>query len=151
MPDPNAHTDDMKSPVKPETMPSLWWLEPWTFAVEQWQARAKFYAYWKAAEHRLADAGAECYAQANRIIALYKELEDEQKKAKYFEQRWLEANEALTKEQGDHAETQEKLNHEVEKLKAQIFWMKQPEKTYIKERPARRKRKAKAKKKGGRK
>jgi hypothetical protein len=30
--------------VKHEPMPSLWWLTPWTFAVQQWNARAKLYA-----------------------------------------------------------------------------------------------------------
>jgi hypothetical protein len=109
MPDPNAHADDMKSPAKPETMPSLWWLSPWTFAIEQWQARAKFYAYWQKCQKSLADAGADCYAQANHIIALNKELEAERKKTHDFEQRWLETNEALTKEQGDHDETKERL------------------------------------------
>jgi hypothetical protein len=44
MPDPNSHAEDMKSLVKHETMPSLWWLTPWTFAVQQWNARAKLYA-----------------------------------------------------------------------------------------------------------
>jgi hypothetical protein len=52
MPDPTAHSDDMKSLAQPETMPSLWWLEPWTFAVQQWNARAKFYADWKTADEK---------------------------------------------------------------------------------------------------
>lgn len=47
MPDPTAHADDMKSPAKHETMPSLWWLEPFGFAVSQWNARAEFYKYWR--------------------------------------------------------------------------------------------------------
>lgn len=44
MPDPNSHAEDMKSLVKYEPMPSLWWLTPWTFAVQQWNARAELYA-----------------------------------------------------------------------------------------------------------
>ncbi len=47
MPDPTAHADDMKSLAKHETMPSLWWLEPFGFAVSQWNARAEFYKYWR--------------------------------------------------------------------------------------------------------
>lgn len=44
MPDPNSHADYMNPLVKHEPMPSLWWLTPWTFAVQQWNARAKLYA-----------------------------------------------------------------------------------------------------------
>lgn len=50
MPNPTAHADDMKSPAKTETMPAFWWLEPWTFAFQQWNARAKFYGYWQTTE-----------------------------------------------------------------------------------------------------
>lgn len=59
MPDPNTHADDMKSPAQYETMPSLWWLEPWTFAVQQWNARAKFYGYWMTADKQWTAADAE--------------------------------------------------------------------------------------------
>lgn len=34
MPDPNAHPDDMLSPAKPNDMPPLWWLSPWTYAIQ---------------------------------------------------------------------------------------------------------------------
>ena len=44
MPDPNSHAEYMTSLVKHEPMPSLWWLNPWTFAVQQWNARAKLHA-----------------------------------------------------------------------------------------------------------
>lgn len=43
MPDPNSHAG-LTPLVKHEPMPSLWWLTPWTFAVQQWNARAKLYA-----------------------------------------------------------------------------------------------------------
>jgi hypothetical protein len=43
MPDPNSHAG-LTPLVKYETMPSLWWLTPWTFAVQQWNSRAKLYA-----------------------------------------------------------------------------------------------------------
>lgn len=40
MPDPNAHADDMTSPLKPEPMPPFWWLNPWSEALE-WKRRAE--------------------------------------------------------------------------------------------------------------
>jgi hypothetical protein len=43
MPDPNSHAG-LTPLVKHEPMPLLWWLTPWTFAVQQWNARAKLYA-----------------------------------------------------------------------------------------------------------
>lgn len=43
MPDPNSHAG-LTPLVKHEPMPSLWWLTPWTFAVQQWNARAKLHA-----------------------------------------------------------------------------------------------------------
>lgn len=43
MPDPNSHAG-LTSLVKHEPMPSLWWITPWTFAVQQWNARAKLHA-----------------------------------------------------------------------------------------------------------
>ena len=43
MPDPNSHAG-LTPLVKHEPMPSLWWLTPWSFAVQQWNARAKLHA-----------------------------------------------------------------------------------------------------------
>ena len=43
MPDPNSHAG-LTPLVKNEPMPRLWWLTPWSFAVQQWNARAKLYA-----------------------------------------------------------------------------------------------------------
>lgn len=30
-------------PTKPEKMPAFWWLEPWTFAIQQWNGRDRWY------------------------------------------------------------------------------------------------------------
>jgi len=48
-------------------MPPLWWLSPWTFAVEQWNARARFYRYWQVAEEQRDTANAEVAAKTLRI------------------------------------------------------------------------------------
>lgn len=40
MPDPTAHADDMKSPAQPNTMPSFWWINPWSEAIA-WHRRAE--------------------------------------------------------------------------------------------------------------
>jgi hypothetical protein len=42
MPDPLSHHTDMTT-YKTETMPRLWWLTPWTFAIQQWNARSNWY------------------------------------------------------------------------------------------------------------
>jgi len=43
MPDPTSHAG-LTPLVKPEPMPSLWWLTPWTFAIQQWNQREIIYA-----------------------------------------------------------------------------------------------------------
>lgn len=80
MPDPNAHADGLLSPAIRHELPPLWWINPWHTA--------------KALLDALDLASLDIIAERN--------------KAKDFEQRWLETNEALLKEQGDHDETSEK-------------------------------------------
>lgn len=55
MPDPNSHAG-LTPLVKHEPMPSLWWLTPWTFAVQQWNARAKLHAQCQDLQDDLATA-----------------------------------------------------------------------------------------------
>lgn len=81
MPDPNAHADGLLSPAINTDLPPLWWMTPWSTA--------------KALLDKLDQAKLDLIAEQN--------------KAHDFEQRWLETNEALTKEQGDHDETKERL------------------------------------------
>jgi hypothetical protein len=82
MPDPNAHADGLLSPAFKHELPPLWWMNPWYTA--------------KALLDALDLASLDLLAERN--------------KAKDFEQRWLEANEALLKEQGDHDDTSDKLH-----------------------------------------
>ena len=55
MPDPNSHAG-LTPLVKYDSMPPLWWLTPWTFAVQQWNARAKLYAQCQDLQDDLATA-----------------------------------------------------------------------------------------------
>lgn len=67
MNEPNKPAEGIMPPAKPETMPPLWWLKPWTFAVQQWNARALYYKYWQVAEEQREIANAEASAKTLRI------------------------------------------------------------------------------------
>ena len=55
MPDPNSHAG-LTPPAKTEPMPSLWWLTPWTFAIQQWNQREIIYAELQDCENDLRTA-----------------------------------------------------------------------------------------------
>jgi hypothetical protein len=166
----------MLSPVKHDhTLPPLWWLWPWPHVasllakVDHLKSTSRCEQASRI-EASIARQSAE-QLMAQYCVALQEEKADcaeAEKKAKDFEQRWLEANEALTKAQGDLDEEQSQHRaasaraegyrkaHEAEMTRS-VYWELQTKDARLKlterlnEARSETAKKPKAKKKGGRK